>query len=1829
MRLNTTIPLARFLSFLLIITILFIFSKAKHNPLQNINSNPIKYKSGNRKQVLHVDTRNSKNKVVTVDGTIHGLCRSTGRILWSQKNIFSTNKINPWDGHIIYARSDKYSDLGAPETSDDNNQYHSTDNIPLNFGDELEFYENKDDKWTFNDGFEWINDSEAKKCIKTEWINNICKRRKLSSKNYPKAGPKDRASAWFIAEPSESGRLYMFDTEKKLLKLPLTIQDLVTFSPVKSLDKLFFGNKLTRFLNIDTFSGNITSIIDVDSLGFNSNPSYKKSSYVDQRNSFQISETSFKVKIYSDSSEDTDFSSSFDPKSDTVSLEWDLGYKKIETTRTNSKFDLSMAMAEILINSETTPGSKSINVGHQTKIAITADGHVTLLRASDGLPLWITSLNSTATTIFDIFNVTQNNASLNKKRASKIKFDSPNGHSETSQDWKLMIQKRELSPAKQQERLYIQNKIINMVETNGVILIPDPLNNFDKIYLNFKGINNGTPTFYNYNPLDLNSISTPSGLIPLLEWLRDGLWENNVSNNKSNSDQNNGNYDSNFEYNRYNDSPKNGAPGFDKDEYNENTFQHAHVGKLNDSLYALSSELFPIISKSFLEKLVRGVTSSFRSTDVSLPRKFNFDFIDFKTESSSASTSNELSIYYGENIYDGSTTTCSCKKDSDYPMCLIGLHRYSSSDVSLLQKSPLEKQYINYYLGISDSNDSYESNFYKKKLLNDIFDPPNASNLLNTPIQNNNPSRDYIKPGTYPKNNYYENVGPDRPNGPIINSPFLHSSNNPKQIHLKDDTTVTHANSTLAHLDQVSKNEKILEISTKQNHSFIFKIIKYLKLIYSIISLFAYMALLVASTIFTAHIPLGLIKIQDPELELELDPKPLNAEDSSTAELSVYYRALPGRYLDKPEIFNSIIFTFNRNFIKNKVPNIFGANNLESILPSTDINLNTDEITNNLYTDTNEPQKEPDNLENTSPEKTNVSEINSPDDESALDSIASQVSDSVNTMPDQDKVTLNKEVENLPSENLLNLQAINSNKTAKVSSENDSSSKPSETSIITNNECIDESSAFGIPQISINNSETDQGEENTKNANAESSIDESSQVSTKTQEPPNQMRNTFNSLELSDEVVGYGSHGTVVYLGSFEGRPVAVKRLLLDFYSSATLEVRILQEADTHANVIRYFCSEMSKNFLFIALELCAGSLYDAINYQNLDFFSKRQSRDNSKSAYDLLSKISPKRVLYQLAMGLHHLHQMKLVHRDIKPQNILLALPVNHIKNMKSRSAYKNTNGFNNGAQASPADPKIDPGPKFFNPFSDLDIENISGEPRVVISDFGLSRVLQGEESSFFNTIQFKSPGNNNGNPVLHGAGGTIGWRAPECFEDNVPAKSIYYNISPKNSAVDSQNSKISPNFQNSSDSTCQKNSSGTTVISDLSIDEVSPYTSRGAAVNLKDYNEKTIPISEDISAGNSYELGPHNENQAENLYSNDSYGLSGSLSTENICNNALGRKMTRKMDIFSLGCVYYYFLTQGNHPFGDRYSREQNILDNKFDLSLLEEMSFINTTYQSSYNNRFGERGSSGVDRSTTVIESSIEARDLIAHMIQRNPKFRPSTTSILVHPYFWSASKRLLFIQDVSDKLESHAKFLKAVTTVPAKNNENSANKNESTKGNNKKKQKGQNPNKKANLTPNTKNFQNKNNCSNSDNFEDTEKEEPEEVKRAKLILDEFEMHSEYVLETKTDAEAGAGWSRVGPLGWDKKLDRHLRNDLGSFRKYNFYKLRDLLRVIRNKKHHYQDLDIDLQNSLGPVPEGFCRYFESRFPNLLLHCYYFVLENDSIRNDSLFSQYFSVPS
>ncbi|KAK0648901.1 hypothetical protein B0T16DRAFT_326484 [Cercophora newfieldiana] len=433
----------------------------------------------------------------------------------------------------------------------------------------------------------------------------------------------------------------------------------------------------------------------------------------------------------------------------------------------------------------------------------------------------------------------------------------------------------------------------------------------------------------------------------------------------------------------------------------------------------------------------------------------------------------------------------------------------------------------------------------------------------------------------------------------------------------------------------------------------------------------------------------------------------------------------------------------------------------------------------------------------------------------------------------------------------------------------------------------------------------------------------------------------MGSLEVNEEQqLGTGSNGTVVFAGKWDGRDVAVKRMLVQFNEIASQETRLLRESDDHPNVIRYFAQQQRAAFLYIALELCQASLADIVQKPS-------QFRELAQAG----EKDMPG-VLYQVANGLSHLHSLRIVHRDLKPQNILV--------NMGK-----------------------------------------DGRPRLLVSDFGLCKKLEGGQSSF-------------GATTAHAAG-TSGWRAPELLlDDDNPGGPM----------------TIDPNSSLHS-------ASGSGIV--------------GAELN-----------------------GPNH------------------------------RRVTRAIDIFSLGLVFYYVLTKGYHPFdcGDRYMREVNIRKGKYSLEHLESLG-----------------------------DFAYEADDLIQSMLRPSPKDRPTALEVMAHPFFWSPKKRLSFLCDVSDHFEKETR-------------------------------------------------------------------DPPSWKLK--ILEEYA-------------------PSVVKGDFQKHLPKEFIESLGKQRKYTGDRLLDLLRALRNKRNHYEDMPESLRKTVGPLPDGYLGFWTRRFPNLLISCWnvvYFCEDSDKDR-------------
>ena len=227
----------------------------------------------------------------------------------------------------------------------------------------------------------------------------------------------------------------------------------------------------------------------------------------------------------------------------------------------------------------------------------------------------------------------------------------------------------------------------------------------------------------------------------------------------------------------------------------------------------------------------------------------------------------------------------------------------------------------------------------------------------------------------------------------------------------------------------------------------------------------------------------------------------------------------------------------------------------------------------------------------------------------------------------------------------------------------------------------------------------------------------------------------------------------------------------------------------------------------------------------------------------------------------------------------------------------------------------------------------------------------------------------------------------------------------------------------------------------------------------------------------------------------SEESVGMSqeASFPDASPIDSAVNTRTSRSADIFSLGCVFYSTLLPGCHPFGEWFERESNIMRNRPNITAMELI--------------------------------SPAASDLIGSMIQRNPAARPTAAQVCDHPFFWSSERRMSFVCDFSDRIESGG-LLANDTTCSA-------------------------------LNP-------------------------------------------LALAVERNAVNVVG------LSWDGLLDEDLVSNVQRFRTYDPSSVRDLLRLIRNKHHHFDELPLEVKIRMGSNASGLITYVEARFPRLLIHCF-----------------------
>ncbi|XP_052202679.1 serine/threonine-protein kinase/endoribonuclease IRE1b-like isoform X2 [Diospyros lotus] len=172
-------------------------------------------------------------------------------------------------------------------------------------------------------------------------------------------------------------------------------------------------------------------------------------------------------------------------------------------------------------------------------------------------------------------------------------------------------------------------------------------------------------------------------------------------------------------------------------------------------------------------------------------------------------------------------------------------------------------------------------------------------------------------------------------------------------------------------------------------------------------------------------------------------------------------------------------------------------------------------------------------------------------------------------------------------------------------------------------------------------------------------------------------RRKIGKLFISNKVIARGSNGTIVLEGVYDGRSVAVKRLVRSHHDVALKEIQNLIASDCHPNIVRWYGVEYDENFVYLSLERCTCSLYDLIfSYMSTSHNQVTDKDQDPSFPNECLGQLPSAiqkdkdfelwkangfpsaqllKLMRDIVSGLAHLHELGIIHRDLKPQNVLI----------------------------------------------------------------------------------------------------------------------------------------------------------------------------------------------------------------------------------------------------------------------------------------------------------------------------------------------------------------------------------------------------------------------------------------------------------------------------------------------------------------------------------------------------------------------------------------------
>lgn len=164
--------------------------------------------------------------------------------------------------------------------------------------------------------------------------------------------------------------------------------------------------------------------------------------------------------------------------------------------------------------------------------------------------------------------------------------------------------------------------------------------------------------------------------------------------------------------------------------------------------------------------------------------------------------------------------------------------------------------------------------------------------------------------------------------------------------------------------------------------------------------------------------------------------------------------------------------------------------------------------------------------------------------------------------------------------------------------------------------------------------------------------------------------NNVNSLFKVEKKIGSGAQGTVYKAKDLEGRAVAIKKIDMKETPARFInDELIITKKNVNVNIIKFLSSYSVDGEVWMMTEYHPYSLLNILKIVQL--------QENDVAT-----------ILRDVANGLHYLHTIRIIHRDIKPDNIVISVDgvvkivdfgasICLIKNLPTRKSIVGTTDF------------------------------------------------------------------------------------------------------------------------------------------------------------------------------------------------------------------------------------------------------------------------------------------------------------------------------------------------------------------------------------------------------------------------------------------------------------------------------------------------------------------------------------------------------------------------